>query len=108
MNLFDNICEKRFNELSAKYLDENGVNRGLYERDNLKDIIEELADAKNILKKLYMTRLDTNKTKYIQLIDNAESYINLIDIIAGSILTDLMRIDYPDELKKENVTRIGF
>jgi hypothetical protein len=45
---FNEFRRERQLKAGAKYLDEKGVNTALYARNNLIDILEELADAVNI------------------------------------------------------------
>jgi len=47
---FLEISALRQKRLESKYLDEHGINRAMYDRNNLVDVVEELADAYNITK----------------------------------------------------------
>lgn len=111
MKTFEMICRERANVLGEKYKDEKGINRAMYERDNIEDIIEELADASNI-KYLYSERIankyTSNDNYYI---DNVECCLNEMtennNKTANRLLSLIHDLGYPSELRKENIIRVG-
>lgn len=105
----------RQKELSSKYLDESGMNTGLYCRDNVEDILEECADILSIMdlfgKRLSspITKMKYEQNKHLQYVCG---YLTMLkhDIIeyCNKILKVLDNEGYPSELRKEDIERIGF
>jgi hypothetical protein len=109
MKTIDEIAKIRQEKLEKKYLDENGINKALYCRDNIEDIIEECADILNIAD-IYQKRIAPffDKSKGVKCTCILVTLLKKeVRRIANELISKLEMPDYPSELRKEDVVRIG-
>jgi hypothetical protein len=111
MTNFKTLCNARQEKLGKKYLNEDGTNKA-FQRNNLKDIIEELADAYNI-STLFLERLKDEQSSCpmfitLHLLKLMRELQDGCEEMGMRLLSILECTLYPKELQYENVDRIGF
>lgn len=110
-NNFNDFCENRMRFCSGKYLDYKGINKALYCRDNMIDILEELADFINIAHFLKI-RLDILISSNINdnyfafyMKDIVNSACNYINQIGNDFYYTRLNKSYPEILKRDEENR---
>ena len=100
------FAAKRYIRLSGKYLDEHGENKGMYERNNILDVLEELADAYNILS-LLISRMDNDNDNVIILETHIDELTCIQDLIASYAISlhNIMK-ELDEDYLIDNVERV--
>lgn len=100
---FQKLCEKRFERLSPRYVVDN-VNAG-YSRDNVFDILEELADIQSILE-ILIGRVSESATGEIDS-KLLQSIIRLAEVVPQGVVACRELDEVLDSAyRKEDVERV--